>query len=448
MNNKHKSLYNRLYIILGASLLIVSLYLLLLTALPKYAARVPFLGLLLVLDYFVFRYINPLWINFRRIWRLIFGFLWWLPVAVLFFFLFGSAAIPLNLMDKTLRIYLPGFALIFYLSKTVLFFFLMPSFVISMFHSGFAGLTRRKDLSAGIKFFKQMGILFGSLAFAGLLVGSTVWVYKFKTHRFELNINNLPSGLEGLRIVQLSDIHLGSWLSDKPLQKAVDQVNALNPDIIVFTGDLVNYSTMEVRGFEKALAKLTAPLGIYAILGNHDYGDYVSWNSPEEKEKNLQQLISFYDSLGWKLLRNSSTLVEKEGGSILIAGVENWSATARFRKYGDMEKTISGVTYGDVNLLLSHDPTHWETEVSKNYPVFDLTLSGHTHGMQMGIEAFGLKWSPARYLYENWAGLTSVNLPDNRKSYLYVNRGLGHIAYPGRIGILPEISLITLKKAN
>lgn len=448
MNFKHKSLYVKLIIVLAVSILIVSLYFLLQTALPKYAARVPMLGMLLVFDYFVFRYISPLWKNYRLIWQIIFGILWWVPVATLFLFLFGSAAVPLNLMDKTFRVYVPGLAFIFYLGKTVLFAFLMPSFILSLIQSIFTGFARKRNLVAGIKFFKQMGIFFGSLAFAGLLVGSTVWVYKFRTHRFELSINNLPSALEGLRIVQLSDIHLGSWLSAKPLQKAVDQVNALSPDIIVFTGDIVNYSSSEIRGFEKVLAQLKAPLGIYAILGNHDYGDYVSWNSPEAKEENLRQLIGFYDSLGWNLLRNSSARIEKEGGSVLIAGVENWSATARFRRYGDMEKTTSGVTYGDVNLLLSHDPTHWETEVSRDYPAFDLTLSGHTHGMQMGIEAFGLKWSPARYLYDNWAGLTSVNVPGNRKSYLYVNRGLGHIAYPGRVGILPEITLITLKKAN
>lgn len=289
-----------------------------------------------------------------------------------------------------------------------------------------------------------MGIFVGSLAFAGLLIGSTIWVYKFKVHNVNLFIEDLPEALDGLKIVQLSDIHLGSWMSVNPLQQAVDKVNELNPDIIVFTGDMVNFSSAEIKGFEKTLARLKAPLGIYAILGNHDYGDYVSWKTEQEKDENLRQLLDFYDRLGWKLLRNSTDSLNINGAKLLIAGVENWSAIARFKRYGDLAKTMENVEYGDFNLLLTHDPTHWEAEVSQNYRRFDLTLSGHTHGMQLGIEAFGVKWSPARYMFKHWAGLTIQSNAGGRDNYLYVNRGLGHIGYPGRVGILPEITLITL----
>ena len=448
MNPARKSLFLKLLLVLSGGLLIVALYYLLLISLPKYAARVPYIALLFVVDLLIYHHLSPLWKNCRKSIRASIAVFWWAPMGVLLFFLFGSVIFPMTEMDKFLRIYLPGFALVFYLSKTILLVSLIPSFILLLIQKISAGFKRRETLSGGIKFFKQMGLFLGSLALAGLLVGSTVWVYRFKTHRIELSIKNLPAAFEGLRIVQLSDIHLGSWLSSKPLQKAVDQANALNPDIIVFTGDLVNYSTSEVRGFEQVLAQLEAPMGIYTILGNHDYGDYITWKKPEEKEANLQQLLDFYDSIGWKLLRNESFRIEKDSASMLIAGVENWSATSRFKKYGDLYKTMENTSFADVNILLSHDPTHWETEVSKDFTDFDLTLSGHTHGMQMGIEAFGLKWSPARYLYDNWAGLTSVDLPGDRKSYLYINRGLGHIAYPGRVGILPEITLITLKKAE
>lgn len=443
MDVRRKSLLIKLILLLVGSFSLVLLFFLMQSAMPKYAARVPLLAVLFVVDLLVLRYLSKLWQNLGKGWKLTIQLFWWLPFADLVFSLVISVAIPLDSMNTFLRVYLPGIAIIFFLVKTILIIALIPAFVLSILRLGFWRFKRKDLFLNGLKFFKKMGILLGSLALAGLLVGSTVWVYKFKTHRVEVSIKNLPPAFDGLRIVQLSDIHLGSWLSNKPLQRAVDQVDDLNPDIIVFTGDMVNYSTSEVRGFENVLAQLKAPLGIYAILGNHDYGDYTTWKSREEKEENLQQMVDFFDTLGWQLLRNSTVEIEKDTARLLIAGVENWSATSRFKKYGNLEKTMQDVPYGDLNILLSHDPTHWETEVSKDYPEFDLTLSGHTHGMQMGIEAFGLKWSPARYIYDNWAGLTSVNLPDGRKSYLYVNRGLGHIAYPGRVGILPEITLIT-----
>ena len=446
MDKKRKSLLTKIILFLVGILSIVVLFFLLKSVMPAYAARVPLIVVLFAGDLMLFLYLSKLWRNLRKCWRVSIAVVWWLPLLFLILYLVGSVVVPLATMNDYLRIYLPGFSLIFFLAKIVLIIFLIPSLILSAIQIGFYGADPRGYFSGTIQFFKRMGIFFGSLALAGLLVGSTVWVYKFKMHRIDVSIKNLPEAFEGLRVVQLSDIHLGSWLSNKPLQRAVDQANALNPDIIVFTGDMVNYSTTEVRGFESTLAQLHAPLGIYAILGNHDYGDYVSWKSNQEKEENLQQLVDFYDKLGWKLLRNETVAIEKDSSTLLMAGVENWSATSRFKKYGDLARTMENASYGDLNILLSHDPTHWETEVAKDYPRFDLTLSGHTHGMQMGIEAFGIKWSPARYLYDNWAGLTSVETPDGHKSYMYVNRGLGHIAYPGRVGILPEITLVTFSR--
>ena len=444
MDKKRKSLLTKIILFLVGIASIFVLFFLLKSALPAYAARVPLLAVLFAFDLMLFLYLSLLWRNLRKCWRISIAIVWWLPLIVLILFLFGSVVFPH--MNDILSIYMPGFSLIFFLAKIVLIIFLIPSLILSAIQVAIYGNVSGGYFSGTIKFFKRMGIFFGSLALAGLLVGSTVWVYKFKVHRIDVSIKDLPEAFQGLRVVQLSDIHLGSWLSVKPLQRAVDQANALNPDIIVFTGDMVNYSTAEVRGFESTLAQLHAPMGIYAILGNHDYGDYVSWKSNEEKEENLQQLVDFFDKLGWKLLRNETVTIEKDSATLLMAGVENWSATSRFKKYGDLAKTMENVSYGDLNILLSHDPTHWETEVSKDYPKFDLTLSGHTHGMQMGIEAFGMKWSPARYLYDNWAGLTSVDTPGGHKSYMYVNRGLGHIAYPGRVGILPEITLVTFSE--
>jgi len=394
----------RLKQLLTAALIIsitLVLYFLLRHSLPKYAGRVPFLLVLFAIDYLLYRSLLPSWQNLRSVVRVVFALLWWMPIVVLTLFLASTALVPMQEMGSFFRIFFPGFALMAFIAKFIMLIPLLPAFLIRFadFFSNLFGRRLPSSVKRTFITFKKMGIFFGSLAFAGLLVGSTIWVYKFKTHRISISIQNLPDSLEGLRIVQLSDIHLGSWLNVSPLRKAVEQVNALKPDIIVFTGDMVNYSTAEVRGFESTLAGLKAPLGIYAILGNHDYGDYVSWNTDEEKEKNLQQLVAFYNSMGWILLRNETSVIERNGGSILLAGVENWSATARFRKYGDLHQTMKGAGLKDVNILLSHDPTHWEAEVSERFPEFDLTLSGHTHGMQMGIEAFGVKMETRQVIF-------------------------------------------------
>ncbi len=322
MDKKRKSLLTKIILSAVGILSIVVLFFLLKSATPKYAARVPLLVVLFAADLMLFLYLSKLWLNLRKLWRVSIAVVWWLPLIVLILFLFGSAVFPLATMNDILRTYLPGFSLIFFLAKTVLIIFLIPSLILSAIQVAFYGNDSKGKLSGGIKFFKRMGIFFGSLALAGLLVGSTVWVYKFKVHRINVSIKNLPEAFEGLRVVQLSDIHLGSWLSIKPLQRAVNQANALDPDIIVFTGDMVNYSTSEVRGFESTLAQLHAPMGIFAILGNHDYGDYVSWKSNEEKEENLQQMVDFYDKLGWKLLRNETVTIKKDSATLLMAGVE------------------------------------------------------------------------------------------------------------------------------
>lgn len=295
-----------------------------------------------------------------------------------------------------------------------------------------------------MRFLKRMGIIIGSLAFVGLFIGSIHWVSRFKTREVKIKIEHLPSSLQGLKIVQLSDIHLGSWASQKPIERAVEIVNSLDADIVVFTGDMVNFSGAETKGFEEALKKIKAPMGVYAILGNHDYGDYVSWPDSAAKAEDFKILESFYKNIGWKLLQNEHVVLKVDTANLLIAGIENWSANPRFHKYGDMKNTMQGAPQTDVSVLLSHDPTHWEAEVVKEYPRFDVTLSGHTHGMQMGFEGFGIKWSPSQYMYKQWSGLYEKRLQNNRLSRLYVNLGLGHIAYPGRVGMLPEITVLTL----
>jgi predicted MPP superfamily phosphohydrolase len=228
------------------------------------------------------------------------------------------------------------------------------------------------------------------------------------------------------------------------LKEAVSIVNSLKPDLIFFTGDLLDYCTKDVDNFKPILAELNAPDGIFAILGNHDYGDYVRWSSVEAKRMDHLELFNYYKSLGWKLLLNENSLLVKGKDSLAIMGVENWGSTRRFQRYADMDKALRSVGNVKVQLLLSHDPSYWDNVISKNYKNIDMTFSGHTHGFQFGFECFGIRWSPAQYMYKEWAGLYSNPVKDSHPQYLYVNRGLGSIGYPGRVGIFPEITLFIL----
>jgi predicted MPP superfamily phosphohydrolase len=242
--------------------------------------------------------------------------------------------------------------------------------------------------------------------------------------------------LMGLKIIQISDIHAGSFYDKEAVNKGIDLLLAQKPDLIFFTGDLVNDSATEMKDYMDVFSRLKAPLGVFSILGNHDYGDYHQWENEEAKAANLMRLKEIHAELGWRLLLDEHVYLQKGEDKIALIGVQNWGAG--FHQIGDLKKAYEGCE-SPVKLLLSHDPTHWEEEVSKIYPSIDITFSGHTHGAQMGVETGGFKWSPVRMRYNKWAGLYSEN-----NQYLYVNRGYGFIGYPGRIGIWPEITVMTL----
>jgi len=244
----------------------------------------------------------------------------------------------------------------------------------------------------------------------------------------------LPKSFEGLKIVQISDLHIGGFnYRFKILERAVKLINELKPDLIFFTGDLVNNYAWELIGWENVLNKLLAKNGKYAVLGNHDYGDYSQWSSVKEKEENFNSIKQFYNKINFKLLLNQSDIIEVNHEKIAIIGVEN-RGTPPFKKYGDLETSLKNAKHIPFKILLSHDPTHWNEEVVNKTDIA-LTLSGHTHGMQLGFNYKDLKWSPIKYKYQHWAGLYQHN-----KQYLYVNRGLGWLGFPGRIGMRPEIS--------
>jgi len=289
-------------------------------------------------------------------------------------------------------------------------------------------------------FFKRMALILGGTTLGGFLYGITNR-YNYKIHRVKIAFDNLPAAFKGMKIVQISDIHSGSFDNHRAVQKGAELVMQENADIIFFTGDLVNNKADEIQPYKDIFAQLKAPLGVYSTLGNHDYGDYVEWPSQEAKRNNLEWLKRTHGEMGWKLMMNEHVVLERGEDRIAILGIENWGAKANFPKYGDMSRAYEGLAEKRIpfKILLSHDPSHWDAQVRPQYPEVDLTLSGHTHGMQFGIEIPGLKWSPVKYVYRNWAGLYREG-----RQYLYVNRGFGFLGYPGRLGILPEITVIEL----
>ncbi|MES2430773.1 MAG: metallophosphoesterase [Bacteroidota bacterium] len=282
------------------------------------------------------------------------------------------------------------------------------------------------------------------LAAGGGLFGSLVYgfgnKYKYQVKKLQLSYDNLPAGFKGLKILHISDIHSGSFTNKKAVEHGVKEILQQNADIILFTGDLVNDKATEMDDYMDVFKQLKAPMGVYSTFGNHDYGDYVPWpNNGITREQNLENLKKVHADLGWRLLMNEHVVLEKNGDAIALLGIENWSAKARFPKHGRMDLAYPGSEKYPFKILMSHDPSHWDAEVKTKYSDIDLTLSGHTHGMQFGIEIPGFKWSPVQYVYKQWAGLY-----EDTKQKLYINRGFGFIGYPGRVGILPEITVIEL----
>ncbi len=292
-----------------------------------------------------------------------------------------------------------------------------------------------------IKFLSQLAITFTVIPAFSFLYGMVRGAYKYRVHNVKIDSPNLPEAFNGFKIVQISDMHTGSFMSNSPVKTAFEIIMQQKADLILFTGDLVNNVASETKDFVEDYKTLKAPYGVYSVLGNHDYGDYVSWDSQTAKHENLEALKKVQAEAGWRLLMNEHVALEKDGEKIALLGIENWGGSMRFPKYGKMKEAHKGTEDYKFKILMSHDPSHWDKQVRTEYPDVDLTLSGHTHGMQFGIEIPGFKWSPVQYLYKQWAGLYKQ---DNQ--YLYVNRGLGFLGYPGRLGIWPEITVIELNR--
>ena len=325
-----------------------------------------------------------------------------------------------------------------------------------LFFQGTEGETMEQGVRISRSaFLSWAGMLVGGGLFSSLIYGFTN-KYRYQVHRFKFSFENLPAGFRGLKIVQISDIHSGSFTDKHAVMRGVDKVLKEKPDLVLFTGDLINNLAEEMDNYMDVFNQVKSPMGVYSILGNHDYGDYVSWpdrnQQHDKKEKeagrhlltplqqaNLDRLKTIHAELGWKLLLDEHVPLERNGYKIALIGVQNWSSKARFPKYGDLHKAYKGSESYPFKILMSHDPSHWGAQVKPLFPDIDLMLAGHTHGMQFGVDIPGFRWSPVQYIYKEWAGLY-----EERKQKLYVNRGYGFIGYPGRVGILPEITVIEL----
>lgn len=301
-------------------------------------------------------------------------------------------------------------------------------------------LVKTENPISRSEFLVKAGLGVAAIPLVTLTNGIISGAYDYRVRKQTVYFPNLPKAFDGIKLAQISDIHSGSFYNKKAVLGGVEMLMAQKPDFIFFTGDLVNNKATEMRDYQDLFAKVKAPLGVYSTLGNHDYGNYENWPSEAAKQKNLEDLKKTHGLMGWDLLMNENRRLKVDGEEIGILGIENWGA-GRFPKFGKMEEAIKNTDDLPVKLLLSHDPSHWRAEVLEKYPQIDMSFAGHTHGAQFGIESQYLKWSPVQYIYEEWNGLYQEG-----KQQLYVNVGYGFLGYPGRVGILPEITIFELKK--
>lgn len=368
---------------------------------------------------------------------------WSIPVFLLVFVLVRVVWFPES-SKNNYSIFINSFLIALFLAKFIWLFFILTDDLIRLVRftsDQFVKPVTAKNISRS-EFIVTAGFLAASSLFGSLIYGIASGAHNYTVKKRKLPIKGLPKPFIGLRLVQISDIHSGSFWSKNSVQEGVNMINDLKPDLFFFTGDLVNNSADEFDGFKEMFSGINARLGSYSVLGNHDYGDYVRWPNKDgvTKSENLMRLKKHHQDLGWNLLVNDHDVINIDGEELAILGVENWSAHRRFPKYGDLGKAIKGVESVKNKLLLSHDPSHWRAEILNQNPSIKATFSGHTHGMQFGIDSKYYKWSPVKYQYPEWVDMYTEN-----NQHLYVNRGFGYLGYPGRFGFLPEITLFELE---
>ena len=401
---------------------------------------IPFIILLIVLQWYAFQAIKT--ITHNKIWWILYGLIITLIIGSFLYQIFNfdrsvGWTPSINYSIGWFIALLSGQLILI----PILFFEDLSRIAMGIYH--FFSAEQKFHLPGRRKFIAQTAMALSTVPFASLIYGMYRGRYKYRVLRYTLEYDSLPESFDGFQITQISDLHCGSFDNFKKVAYGIDLINEQKSDLLLFTGDMVNNKSSEARPWVEKLSELEAPYGKFSVLGNHDYGDYNQWENEAAKQKNMEEMYQIHKDIGFDLLQNESRYLEKNGERIAIIGVENWGA-GRFKKAGDLEKSINQIHPQDFKILLSHDPSHWEAEVLPHPQPFHLTLSGHTHGFQFGIEIPGwVKWSPIQWRYKHWAGIY-----EDKEQKLNVNRGFGYLAYPGRVGIWPEITVITLKKRN
>ncbi len=405
-----------------------------------------FLIIFFAIDFYVFQGFKLLVKKWIPNYSLFFNILYWAIPLTLLAVVLGSAFIERGPSQSKLVMWCTTILFGIFIAKLFwLVFMLIDDLVrlVKLSSNTILKAPTSKTISRS-EFIVTSGAMFAGALFGSLVYGIAKGAHNYKVFNKSLKLKNLPEAFNGFKIVQISDIHSGSFWSKSAVTQGIQKIMDQEPDAIFFTGDLVNNTADEFLNFKDVFGKLKAKYGVYSVLGNHDYGDYVQWPNKQgiSKEQNLVNLMQHHSDMGWNLLMNESKIIEKDGESLAVLGIENWSSHARFPKYGSLSKAFKGVEKVENKLLLSHDPSHWRAEVLKDYPSIDAMFAGHTHGMQFGIDSKYYRWSPVKYQYPEWADLYKEN-----GQYLYVNRGFGYLGYPGRVGFYPEITVFELQSA-
>ena len=404
-----------------------------------------FAVIFLIIDYYFFQAVINVSKNWSPLWRTATRYSFWIPTALSFAAMLWWAIDDPYRYSANFRNWVITGLVATYFSKifgvVVLIIDDGQRLVkwLAQFFKGADGNLPGDPISRS-EFLSKAALVASAIPAGAFAYGIISGAHDYRIRKISIPLSNLPKKFDGFKVAQISDIHSGSFWSKTAVKGGVEMILNEKPDLIAFTGDLVNNETSEVKNYIEVFEKLRAQFGVLSITGNHDYGDYKSWNTNGEKQRNFQDLIAAHKEMGYDILLNENRKITIDGESISFIGVENWGK-GRFTKYGKLDEAYSGTEDSPVKILLSHDPSHWDERVRPNYPDIDLMLAGHTHGFQFGVEIPGFKWSPSQYVYKQWAGLYQEG---NQR--LYVNRGFGYIGYPGRVGIPPEITILELKK--
>jgi len=422
-------------------------------------SRIVFLSffalIFIAIDYYVFQGVKLLTSNLSVSTRKTIHSIYWGITILSFMGYFTYHLVNPDIVGGKTRTFIMVGIFMNYFSKIFAVFFLflddlirLGQWIYEQFSPSTKTLTENatEGVNSGItrsQFLAKTGLIVSAVPFTGMAYGIISGAHDYRIRRKTVYLPNLPKAFDGIKVGQLSDIHSGSFFNKTAVKGGVEMLLKEKTDVILFTGDLVNNRADEVKDYIPVFEKVKAPLGVYSVLGNHDYGDYVSWASPQAKTQNLENLKKSHGTLGWRLLMNEHVNLQVDNEEIALIGIENWGGKGRFPKYGKLDKAYAGTEDIPVKLLLSHDPSHWDAQVRTEYPDIDIMFAGHTHGMQFGIEIANIQWSPVQYMYKQWAGLYQ-----EEQQYLYVNRGFGYLGFPGRIGMPPEITVLELKSGT